>query len=109
MFEGCNHPGRFACKYFKDAINFADIILTITSPTEAVGGITRSTDTGGATHVDGGGGGVLGGLVCGDDLQQLHLVHRREVVHADHLKIRDVPSTARARGSPPVTRGTGTA
>lgn len=34
---------------------------------------------------DGGGQGVFRCLVCGDDLQQLHLVHRGEVVHADHL------------------------
>ena len=28
------------------------------------------------------------GLVSGDDFQQLHLVNRRKVVHADHLKDR---------------------
>ena len=31
-----------------------------------------------------GGGGPLRGLVGDDDLEQRHLGHRREVVHADH-------------------------
>lgn len=30
---------------------------------------------------------VLGRFICGDDLQQLHLIHWWEVVHANHLRV----------------------
>ena len=40
------------------------------------------------SDIDGGGGGVLGGVLRANDFQQLHLVHRGEVVHADDLDLR---------------------
>uniref|UniRef100_A0A1I8IQW9 LAM_G_DOMAIN domain-containing protein n=1 Tax=Macrostomum lignano TaxID=282301 RepID=A0A1I8IQW9_9PLAT len=36
-------------------------------------------------EIHGGAQSLLAGLLGADDLQQLHLVHRREIVHADHL------------------------